>query len=72
VVDWRTGGDCQRIAATYLPALEQNEPDLVEEMKGIAAGAGDDFLDMLALNLRSFVDGLFGRVHFDCDSYNGL
>ncbi|KAL3457163.1 acyl-coenzyme A:6-aminopenicillanic acid acyl-transferase-domain-containing protein [Aspergillus heterothallicus] len=40
-------------ASTYLPALEQNEPDLVEEMKGIAAGAGLDFLDILALNLRS-------------------
>ncbi|KAL2833333.1 acyl-coenzyme A:6-aminopenicillanic acid acyl-transferase-domain-containing protein [Aspergillus cavernicola] len=40
-------------AATYLPALEQNEPDLVEEMKGIAAGAGVEFLDILALNLRS-------------------
>ncbi|CAH0039115.1 unnamed protein product [Clonostachys rhizophaga] len=40
-------------AATYLPSLEQNEPDLVEEMKGIAAGAGVEFLDILALNLRS-------------------
>lgn len=40
-------------AATYLPALEQNEPDLVEEMRGIAAGAGVDFLDILALNLPS-------------------
>ncbi|KAL5341628.1 acyl-coenzyme A:6-aminopenicillanic acid acyl-transferase-domain-containing protein [Aspergillus crustosus] len=40
-------------AATYLPALEQNEPDLVEEMKGIAEGADVEFLDILALNLRS-------------------
>ncbi|CRG91278.1 hypothetical protein PISL3812_08326 [Talaromyces islandicus] len=40
-------------AATYLPSLEQNEPDLVEEMRGIAAGAEVDFLDILALNLRS-------------------
>ncbi|KAH8885267.1 AAT-domain-containing protein [Thozetella sp. PMI_491] len=42
-------------AETYLAALKQNEPDLVEEMQGIAAGAGEgvDFLDILALNLRS-------------------
>lgn len=42
-------------ATAFLPALEQNEPDLVEEMKGIAAGAGEgvEFLDVLALNLRS-------------------
>lgn len=42
-------------ASAFLPALEQNEPDLVEEMKGIAAGAGEgvEFLDILALNLRS-------------------
>ncbi|KAL4887539.1 acyl-coenzyme A:6-aminopenicillanic acid acyl-transferase-domain-containing protein [Aspergillus karnatakaensis] len=48
--DWN---ESKTRAATYLPALEQNEPDLVEEMKGIAAGAGVDFLDILALNLRS-------------------
>ncbi|KAF2503071.1 AAT-domain-containing protein [Lophium mytilinum] len=40
-------------AATYLHSLEKNEPDLVEEMRGIASGAGRDFLDILALNLRS-------------------
>lgn len=50
--DWP---ESKRRAATYLPALEKNEPDLVEEMKGIADGAGEgvDFLDILALNLRS-------------------
>lgn len=42
-------------ALAFLPALEKNEPDLVEEMKGIAAGAGEgvEFLDILSLNLRS-------------------
>ncbi|KAK4939846.1 hypothetical protein LTR10_019913 [Elasticomyces elasticus] len=48
--DWAES--CVR-AETYLSSLEQNEPDLVEEMRGIAAGAGVDFLDILALNLRS-------------------
>ncbi|KAL3471650.1 acyl-coenzyme A:6-aminopenicillanic acid acyl-transferase-domain-containing protein [Aspergillus californicus] len=40
-------------ASKYLPALEHNEPDLVEEMRGIACGANVEFLDILALNLRS-------------------
>lgn len=50
-------------AEAYLPSLKQNEPDLVEEMQGIADGAGVYFLDVLALNLRSeialtnFTDG---------------
>lgn len=48
--DWP---ESKRRAEAYLPALEQNEPDIVEEMRGIAAGAQVDFLDILALNLRS-------------------
>jgi isopenicillin-N N-acyltransferase-like protein len=48
--DWE---ESTKRAATYLPALEKNEPDLVEEMRGIADGAGVAFLDILALNLRS-------------------
>ncbi|KEF60506.1 uncharacterized protein A1O9_02067 [Exophiala aquamarina CBS 119918] len=42
-----------RRAEEFLPALEQHEPELVEEMKGIATGAGVDLGDILALNLRS-------------------
>lgn len=48
--DW---AESKARAAAYLPSLEQNEPDLVEEMRGIAAGAEVNFLDILALNLRS-------------------
>ncbi|RSM09127.1 hypothetical protein CEP52_004294 [Fusarium oligoseptatum] len=50
--DWP---ESRKRAETYLPSLEKNESDLVEEMKGIAAGAGEgvDFLDILTLNLRS-------------------
>lgn len=48
--DWT---ESKNRAATYLPSLEEKEPDLVEEMRGIAAGAGVDFMDILALNLRS-------------------
>lgn len=42
--DW---AESRRRARQYLPALEENEPDLVEEMKGIAAGAKVDFGDIL-------------------------
>ncbi|BCS18239.1 uncharacterized protein APUU_11067S [Aspergillus puulaauensis] len=48
--DWT---ESKERASTYLAALQQNEPDLVDEMRGIAAGAGVGFLDILALNLRS-------------------
>jgi len=63
-------------AMKYLPALEQNEPDLVEEMKGIAAGSGMAFEDILALNLRSeisltnFSDGCTSIVTKDETSGN--
>ncbi|KIW58352.1 hypothetical protein PV05_02877 [Exophiala xenobiotica] len=48
--DW---AESKNRASTYLPSLEQNHPDLVEEMRGIAEGSGVDFQDVLALNLRS-------------------
>lgn len=48
--DWT---ESKNRAATYLPSLAEKEADLVEEMRGIAAGAKVDFLDILALNLRS-------------------
>ncbi|KAJ5108320.1 hypothetical protein N7456_004995 [Penicillium angulare] len=49
-IDWN---ESKARAASYLQSLKQNEPDLVEEMRGIAAGAGVNFLDILALNVRS-------------------
>lgn len=48
--DWE---ESKSRASTYLPSLAEKEPDLVKEMEGIAAGAGVEFLDILALNLRS-------------------
>lgn len=48
--DWEKS---KALASSYLLSLSNNEPDLVDEMRGIAAGAGVDFLDILALNLRS-------------------
>ncbi|KGX91883.1 C45 family autoproteolytic acyltransferase/hydolase [Pontibacillus marinus] len=49
-ITWKEAGE---IALTHLPAIEQYDSDLVEEMQGVAEGAGVDFEDILALNTRS-------------------
>jgi isopenicillin-N N-acyltransferase like protein len=47
-------------AARYVAPLEKLAPRHVEEIRGIAAGAGVDFLDVLALNVRTEINfGLF-------------
>ncbi len=48
--DWPT---VQKAAAGYLPLLEDLVPDLVEEMCGIAAGAGRLLEEIVALNVRT-------------------
>lgn len=40
-------------ALAHLKAIEAYDPQMVEEMEGIAEGAGVDFEDILALNARS-------------------
>ncbi|KAI9695476.1 MAG: hypothetical protein M1820_008578 [Bogoriella megaspora] len=40
-------------ALKFLPFLESRHPDLVEEMKGVASGAGVPFPSILALNVRT-------------------
>jgi hypothetical protein len=47
--DWP---EMQRRARAFLPPLENEAPHLVEEMHGIAAGAGVQFEEILALNTR--------------------
>lgn len=41
------------LARKYLPAIQACDPAYVEEMQGIADGAGVTFLDILVLNARS-------------------
>jgi isopenicillin-N N-acyltransferase-like protein len=48
--DWH---DIQTEALTYVPLLERSVPDLVEEMRGIAAGSGREFAEIVALNART-------------------
>ncbi len=47
-------------AQSFLPALKDFEPRYVEEMRGIAEGAGAAFADILALNVRTEV--MFGAA----------
>lgn len=45
--------EATRYAAAFIPALEKFVPHLLEEMRGIAAGAEVTLLDIIALNARS-------------------
>ncbi|MEI7644008.1 MAG: C45 family peptidase [Chloroflexales bacterium] len=49
-VDW---ADSQSAALAYLPVLREVAPDLLEEMRGIADGAGRQLGEILALNART-------------------
>lgn len=49
-----------REAAKYVPRLEVTCPRYLDEMRGVAEGAGVEFLDILALNVRTeIMFGLF-------------
>ncbi|KAK0392121.1 hypothetical protein NLU13_1619 [Sarocladium strictum] len=49
-------------AKKFLPALQSMHPRYVEELEGVASGAGVDFLDILALNVRTEITfGLFTK-----------
>ncbi|WP_129628709.1 C45 family autoproteolytic acyltransferase/hydolase [Candidatus Oscillochloris fontis] len=49
-MDWAAS---QTAALEYLPLLHEVAPDLLEEMRGIAAGAGRELGEILALNVRT-------------------
>ncbi len=45
--------DAKERSKEFLSPITRYDPDLVEEMRGVADGAGVDFYDILALNSRS-------------------
>ena len=49
-LDWPAA---KAVAERFVPSLNSNCRHLVEEMKGIADGAGVEFLDIVALNVRT-------------------
>ncbi|PMD39626.1 acyl-CoA:6-aminopenicillanic-acid-acyltransferase [Hyaloscypha variabilis F] len=48
-MDWAAAS---KAAENFLPLLERDWPEFVEEMKGVGEGAGLPFLTVLAMNLR--------------------
>ncbi|GES61918.1 acyl-CoA:6-aminopenicillanic-acid-acyltransferase [Aspergillus terreus] len=54
------------LAEEFRASLEQKTPDLYAEMQGIAEGAGQDILDVVALNCRSEIS--FGSFSDGCTS----
>ncbi len=58
-IRWNTVKERAKI---HLPAIEAFDESLLEEMAGVAEGAGIDFLDVLALNARSEI-ALTGDAH---------
>lgn len=49
-ISWK---EAKRRAEQYISFLNDKAPELVQEMHGIATGAGIDFLDILTMNVRS-------------------
>lgn len=48
-----TWSEARDRARKFIPAIKEHAQHLFEEMEGIAEGAGIDFLDIVALNVRS-------------------
>ena len=42
-----------RLAKSFIPVIQSFDKDLLEEMMGIAEGAGADFEEILAINVRT-------------------
>jgi len=60
-LDWAAS---QAEARRYLPLLAEVAPDLLEEMRGIAAGAGRELAEIVALNVRTeLMAGVGTGVH---------
>lgn len=49
-IDWKKA---KKYARKFIPTIEKYDPDIMEEIKGVAEGSGYDLEDILALNVRS-------------------
>ncbi|MFJ1702053.1 C45 family autoproteolytic acyltransferase/hydolase [Kitasatospora sp. NPDC088346] len=60
-LDWRQVTDRARL---WVPLVEAFAPDLLEELRGVAEGAGTGLLDLMALNARGEIvyDRTFARM----------
>jgi len=63
-----TPDEARRRAAEFAPAIEAYDPEILEEIKGVAEGAGFRTEDLLAVNCRSEV--MFGTAPLnECTSF---
>jgi isopenicillin-N N-acyltransferase like protein len=60
----------REVAARFEPVVQRALPDLGEEMRGIAEGAGVAFLDVLALNVRTEI--AYGLMSDGCTAFGWL
>jgi isopenicillin-N N-acyltransferase-like protein len=65
--------DACQYARTFIGAINEYDPDYMEEIRGIAEGSGYDITEILALNVRSEIvlqGGQVSGVNFDgCTSF---
>ncbi|HHV41863.1 MAG TPA: acyl-CoA--6-aminopenicillanic acid acyl-transferase [Clostridiaceae bacterium] len=63
-IDW---AQARKRSLYFVDYIRQLEPDLLEEMRGVADGAGLELADILALNSRSEI--VFGLAKDGCTSF---
>jgi isopenicillin-N N-acyltransferase-like protein len=69
-LDWTSA---RAYARAFEPIIADHDPQLVEEMQGIAEGAHVDFDDILALNVRTEVMYGLGELHAaECTAFAAL
>ncbi|GGY02973.1 peptidase C45 [Litchfieldella qijiaojingensis] len=64
-LDWR---QARQQARRFLPAIERHFPAILEELDGLAQGAGIDFDDILTLNCRSEIS--LTRASGGCSAFS--
>jgi isopenicillin-N N-acyltransferase-like protein len=77
IFDWYAGWDWDRVTAharLYRPAIEAAHPRYLEEMAGIAEGAGVALDDILAINVRTEVmfAAVARKAATECTSFAAL
>ncbi len=63
-IDWEPA---KRYARTFIPAITKYDPDIMEEIRGVADGSGYELEDILALNVRSEIVLQGSQVNTECD-----
>lgn len=62
-IDWESA---RNYAKTFIPAITAFDPEIMEEIRGVAAGSGYDLEDILALNVRSEIVLQGDQINKEC------